>query len=184
MSRGFGFTTQKILLRLAGGVALGFSGSPGRYARVWRAIGREWKQINRQALYHAIRGLYQSKLVEYHENADGSVSVVLTRDGQNVALRYKLEEMTIPKPKQWDQKWRVILFDIPEPKKRLRDTLRMRLRQIGLRELQKSVFVHPYECRDEVDFLIELYDARRYVRFIEAHHIDNELHLKRRFRLI
>ena len=36
---------------------------------------------------------------------------------------------------------------------------------------------------EEIDFIIELYNARRYVRFIEAVNIDNELHLKRKFRL-
>lgn len=79
---------------------------------------------------------------------------------------------------------RVVLFDVPEDQKELRDALRMRFKRLGLIELQKSVFVHPYDCRNEIDFIIEFFDARRYVRFIEALHIDNELHLKHRFRLL
>jgi DNA-binding transcriptional regulator PaaX len=166
-----------------GGLALGLSGSPSRYKRVLKSMAYEWKQIERRELYRAIRRLYESKLIRQQENEDGSVSMVLTRTGREIALRYKLDEMRIASPKQWDKRWRIIIFDIPEKQRRLRDTLRMRLRQLGLIELQKSVFVHPYECRNEIDFIIELYNARRYVRYIEANNIDNELHLKTKFRL-
>lgn len=181
--KGFGPTAQKILLLLLGGLALGFSGSPIRYKRILKEMAWEWRAIDRRDLYRAIQQLYRSKLISYKRDKHGTTSIVLNRDGHKVALRYKLDEMEIKKPVQWDHKWRLIIFDIPEKKKRLRDTLRMRLKQLGLIELQKSVFVHPYECRNEIDFVIELYDARRYVRFIEATHIDTELHLKQKFRL-
>lgn len=180
----FGSTSQKVLLLLLGGVALGLSGSPSRYSRILKGISKEWRALDRQELYRSIHRLYESKLIDYSEHTDGSIEVILNREGRKVALKYKSDEMTIKSPNQWDKKWRVILFDIPENQKSLRDILRMRLKQLGLKELQKSVFVHPHECRDEIDFVIELYNARRYVRFIEAFHIDNELHLKRKFRLI
>lgn len=179
-----GATAQKVLLLLLGGVALGLSGSPTHYGRILKSISREWQVINNRELYRAIRRLYESKLISHRENKDGSVSIGLNREGRRVALRYKADEMTIPVPSRWDHKWRVVLFDVPEKHKRLRDALRNQLRQLGLQEFQKSVFVHPYECRDEIDFVIELYNARPYVRFIEGAHIDNELHLKRKFRLI
>ncbi|MDO8560863.1 MAG: hypothetical protein Q7R91_01465 [bacterium] len=182
--RTLGVVTQKTLLLLLGGVGLSLSGPPDRYRRVLKAVAREWREIDNRELHRAIRRLYESKLVSYKENKDGTVSVVLNREGQKTALRYKFDDMKIPKPSRWDQKWRVILFDIPETQKRLRDVLRIKLRQLGLQELQKSVFVHPYECKKEIDFVIELYDVRRYVRFIEAFHIDNELHLKKKFQLI
>lgn len=184
MMRKLGTTAQRVLLLLLGGVALGLAGSPTRYARVWKAISKEWREVDTYELYRNIRKLYESKLVSYAEHQDGSVSIVLTREGRKTALRYKLEEMVIPTPPKWDSKWRIVLFDIPERQKQLRDTLRMRLRQLGLLELQKSVFVHPHECRNEIDFAIELYNARPYVRFVEATYIDNELHLKKKFKLI
>ncbi len=179
-----GATTQKILLLLLGGLALGLSGSPRRYMRVAKEISREWRAIDRRELYRAIRRLYDSKLVSLKEEKDGSLSLIITREGKKIALHYKLDELVIPAPARWDKKWRVIIFDIPEKQKPLRDILRTRLKQLGLLELQKSVFVHPYECRNEIDFVIELYNARRFVRFIEAHRIDNELHLQKKFGLL
>jgi len=61
---------------------------------------------------------------------------------------------------------------------------RYHLNQLGFYEFQKSVFVHPYNCKDEIDYLIEFYNLRRFVRFVEADSIDNELHLKKYFHLL
>lgn len=182
--KGLSSTAEKVLLILAGGLALGLNASPGRHTRILKLVAKEWRAIERRKLSRAIQRLYESKLVDYVENQDGSISAVLNRSGKRVALRYKIDELHITKPKQWDKKWRVILFDIPETQKRLRDVLRGHLKNLGLMEFQKSVFVHPYECKNEIDFIIEIYDARRYVRFIEAYHIDNGLHLKKKFKLI
>lgn len=183
MTMRLGPLSQKILLLLAGGCALGFSRSPRHYGRLIKEISREWEKIERRALYLAIQRLYESKLIRYREHADGSVEIVLNREGRHQALRYQLNNLSIPKPARWDYKWRVVLFDIPEEQKKMRDALRERLKQLGLLEFQKSVFVHPHECRNEIDFMIELYQARRYVRFIEATRIDNELHLKKKFNM-
>ena len=178
-----GSTTKKILLLLMAGVALGFSGNPKRYGRILKETSKAWENINTEVLRRNIKNLYESKLIEYKEHKDGTVEIVLSERGMKRALRYNLDTMVIPKPKEWDKKWRVTLFDIPEKKKALRNALRTNFKQLGLKELQKSVFVHPYACRDEIDFIIELYDARRYVRFIEAHDIDNEFHLRKKFKL-
>ncbi len=48
---------------------------------------------------------------------------------------------------------------------------------------QKSVFISPFECKDEVNFVIEFFNLRPYVRFITATEIDNALHLKNQFGL-
>ena len=92
--------------------------------------------------------------------------------------------MEIRKPKVWDKKWRIVLFDIPELHRKSRDALRYRLRQLGFFEYQKSVFVHPYDCRDEIEYIIESYRIRKFVRFIIADSLDNELHLKKDFGLL
>lgn len=180
----FGRTTQKALILLLGGIGLAFSSNPLRYGRILKSVNRSWKNIDRQELKRAIRRLYESRLIGYREHDDGSTEIVLTREGHDIALRYKLDEMTISKPERWDEKWRVILFDIPEEQKVLRNSLREQLQKLGCFQFQKSVFVHPYECRNEIDFIIELFGARRYVRFIEAATIDNALHLKKWFHLL
>jgi hypothetical protein len=39
---------------------------------------------------------------------------------------------------------------------------------MGFYQLQKSAFVFPYPCREEVEFLGRLYDRNDYIRFIET----------------
>ena len=178
-----GRNQRTILLMLEAGAALALSGSPKTYFRILRHVKREWQKIEEQAMHAAIRKLYESKLIDARDNPDGTATIVLTQDGKKKALTYKIDEMEIRKPKSWDGKWRIIIFDIPEERRKTRDALRQHLQQLGCLELQKSVFVHPFDCRDEIDYLIEFYQIRRFVRFIVADSIDNAIHLKYKFRL-
>jgi DNA-binding transcriptional regulator PaaX len=183
MSKGLGDTQRKILILLLGGLALGLSRSPKTSFRVIKGIKEEWKEINRQSLRRAIKSLYRSKLIGEKQNADGTITLILTDRGKQKALTYDLDEIKIKKPATWDKKWRVALFDIPDNRKKIREALRGHLKNMQFYEFQESVFVHPYDCEDEVNYLIEFYDIRKFVRFIVAESLDNELHLKHHFKL-
>lgn len=184
MARGLGTIQRKILLLLIGGIALGLSGSPQRYFKILSAIGKEWENINKNSLRRAIRGLYESKLIDEKRNPDGTITLMLTENGKQKALTYNLEKMKIKSPKTWDKKWRIVLFDIPTDRNKIRDALRGHFKKLGFYEFQKSVFIHPYDCKDEIDYLVEFYDIRPFVRFIIADSIDNEFHLKHYFGLV
>jgi len=178
-----GANQKKILLLLAGGVSLGCARSSHQYFNILKACAKEWRKINTQELNRAISSLYKSKLLEEKENSDGSVTMVLSTSGKRVAMTFNLDEMKIKTPLRWDHKWRIVLFDVPEKYREGRDSLRTHLKNLGFFEYQKSVFVHPYECSGEIDFIIETYDLRRFVRFVLADFLDNELHLKAHFSL-
>ncbi len=186
MPRGLGTVQKRVLLLLMGGLVLGLTRSPGRYFKILKDIQREWRAIDRDALKKAIRSLYESRMISARDNPDGSVTIVLSRQGRasTRALTFNPDTLRIPVPAQWDGKWRIILFDIPHRMKKARDAFRFHLRRLGLYPLQKSVFVYPYECRDEIDFLIEFHHVRPYVRSIVAGEIDTELHLKQIFRQV
>ena len=178
-----GANQQKALLLLKSGLVLAISSSPIHQWHILRETAKEWGAINRRALRYAIQQLYHSRLLREQQNTDGSITLVLTEMGKERALRFSLDSMQIHTPARWDGKWRLILFDIPERFKKLRDTFREHLRRLGFYEFQKSVFIHPYDCKDELDFLIEFYNARKYVRSIIAEWLDNELHLRSHFKL-
>ena len=184
MSKGHGDTQRKILILLLGGLALGLSRSPKTSFKIIKGIKEEWKEINSQSLRRAIRSLYKSKLIGEKQNTDGTMTLVLTDKGKQRALTYDLDEMKIKKPERWDKKWRVVLFDIPENRKKIREALRGHLKNMQFYEFQESVFVHPYDCEDEINYLIEFYDIRKFVRFIVAESLDNELHLKHHFKFL
>ncbi|MDO8569723.1 MAG: CRISPR-associated endonuclease Cas2 [bacterium] len=177
-----GSTQEKILLLLLSGLTLGLSRSPRGYFKVLKATHKAWKEIDRRYLTSSIKALYQSKLIHQNDNRDGTVTFILSSEGKRTALTYNLDGMTVKKHK-WDNKWRIVIFDIPEKKKKIREIFRFRLKGLGFLELQHSVFVLPFECHNELEYIIEFYNIRRFVRFIKADHIDNELDLKHRFKL-
>ena len=72
------------------------------------------------------------------------------------------------KPKKWDGHWRIIFFDIKESKKNVRDALRHHLKNLNCYPLQKSVFVTPYPCKEEIDFLCEFYEGGTEIILAEA----------------
>lgn len=56
--------------------------------------------------------------------------------------------------KKWDQKWRVVIFDIAEVNKIIRNSLRNKLRELGFGMLQESVWVTPHDIgKDMQEFL-------------------------------
>lgn len=163
---------------------LGLQRRPDNYFKVIKALAHDWKEIDRRALYRSIKKLYSSRLIKTHRNNDGSWTFILTEDGKKKTLTYQIENIKIAPMKKWDGKWRIVLFDVPEKSRFIRDALRRILIRVGFFEYQKSVFVYPFECKDEIDFIIEFFYARPYTRFIVAESLDNEFHLKKHFELI
>lgn len=174
---------KKVLLLLAGGIGLSLAYSPKGYFKVIKEVSNEWRKINKIALKRAIKSLYQSKLIKEIENDDGSTTMVLSEKGKKKAITFNLDTMEIKRPAKWDKLWRIVLFDIPENKKQARDALRETIKKLGFHEYQKSVFIFPYPCQKEIDYIIEFFNLRPYVRILVAKSLDNELHLKDIFNL-
>ena len=178
-----GAVQQKLLLLLLGGFALSCTRSPSRQWRLIKGMRENWKEIDKGTAERAIASLYESRLIEERNNTDGTTTLILSENGKKRALTYRSRGMKIKPPKTWDKKWRVVIFDVPEDERDARNSLRKHLADLGFYKLQQSVAVHPFECRDEIDFLVELHDIRKYVRFMRVEHIDNELDIKLFFRL-
>jgi len=171
---------KKILLLLTAGAALSLNRCPGKYFKILGKLKKGWEGIESQKIKQDISELYRSKLVNVKNNKDGTFSLILAEKGRQKVLRYDLEKMRI-KSMRWDGRWRMVLFDIPERQKPARDALRSKLKRLGFFEFQKSIFVHPFSCKDEIEFLIEFFQIKSYVRYGLLERIDNELHLRRHF---
>ncbi len=176
-------TVQKILQKLAHVGDLGFlflfnADKPGIEGVILGETSRgNWR--TKQVIDRFIKQRY----VTIHEHDDGRCTVKITKIGMVRALTYQLNTMQLRKQKTWDRKWRVIIFDIPNKYRRTRDIFRMRLIQIGLYRLQESVYVSPYPCFDEVEFLRELYGVSFTVRYLLVERIEDSGTLLRHFSL-
>ncbi|MBI4066289.1 hypothetical protein HY411_01090 [Candidatus Gottesmanbacteria bacterium] len=141
---------------------------------------RRWRNWR---LKQTLEQLARQKYVIIRESTDGKVTIAITRHGMTRALSYELDTMSITPSKRWDGLWRVVIFDIPEAYKRMRDMFRMRLVQLGMYQLQESVYVSPYPCFDEVEFLRELYDVAITARYLLVQKIEDDATLRERFHL-
>ena len=180
----YGPTKQKILLLLATGLALGLQKTTiGQQVKIIQQAVKEWSWINRHYLSRCLREFRDDRLVEYDENDDGNIKIVLSEQGEKRVLQFKIDQLILPKLKHWDDHWRIVLYDIPEKNKPAREALREKLKELGFYEWQKSVFIFPFPCRDEIDFLIEFFEIRSYVRYAELSNPTNEAELKLHFEL-
>lgn len=110
-----------------------------------------WKDVNKTDLGRIIKRLEKQEMLTIRER-EGKVSIEITEKGKKRILEYDFENMKITSKKR-DGKWRLIIFDIPEGKKRNRDAFRKKLVQMGCIRLQDSVFASAFPCKSEVDFL-------------------------------
>jgi DNA-binding transcriptional regulator PaaX len=174
--------TKDILLILgASGLVITLALFPG----LAYVIDGVWKKrkYNERRFNYTLKRLQDQKMITIGQKGDKTV-IELTKKGKKRVLKYKLDEMKIKKPKKWDGLWRIVIFDIPEKKKIARDALRRKLKELDFVKIQKSVFVHPYPCRDEIDFIKEIFEVRPYVNLIIAKSIDGEARLKCHFKLL
>lgn len=145
-----------------------------RYFKVLdkRTREREYRRVLR---YMKKQGLIKYSTEDYEHG------IQITKAGIKRAKQADLDRMNIVRPKSWDEKWRIVFFDIPETDKQARDHFTGKLKALGFRKLQRSVWVHPFPCRDEIATVTHQYDVSRFVTYIETSFIDSQEKLKVRF---
>ncbi|MBI4136162.1 MAG: CRISPR-associated endonuclease Cas2 [Candidatus Vogelbacteria bacterium] len=122
-------------------------------------------------------------LVSFGKNNEGQTTIRLTDKGRKELKRYGIGTKVISKPRRWDGKYRLIIFDIKEWKRNVRNELRNWLRQLGFLLLQRSVWVYPYECREVIVLLKAHFKIGREVLYITADEIENDRWLRQEFGL-
>lgn len=132
-----------------------------------------WKRFNIPYLKRTLTRLEKQKLVEITE-ADGKQVVKITRQGRQKILRMSLDTFSIPIPKNWDRKWRLVSFDIPVSYTLQRKIFVEYLSAWKFYPFNESVYLHAYPCLKEVDFLREYLGIGEYVRLLVVTDIEND----------
>lgn len=110
----------------------------------------------------------------------------LTIQGEGLIDALYAGAYVIPLPVRWDGKWRVIMFDVPEKRKKIRDTLRMLLRSAGFVHFQDSAWIQPYPCDELVTLLrSHLESGKGEIRYLVASFVDeSDYAFRKHFNLI
>ena len=141
-----------------------------------------WKKFNRHRIRQFVGQLQKQGMIKRHIKGDQG-HYILTEKGKHFAMKYNIDKLQLVKQKKWDNKWRIVIFDIPERKKIARDALRSKFLKIGMRQLQKSVFIYPFECKNEIDFVSDFFCVGEDILYMEANVHDVNKSLKRIFDL-
>lgn len=91
------------------------------------------------------------------------------------------DQMINVKPKYWDKKWHLVIFDIPNEETTKRNILRSKLVEFGFLKLQESVYIYPFNCLNEINLIKAMYNLSKYVQYIVADHVETEINLVHRF---
>ena len=117
------------------------------------------------------------------EKNDRGKFVKLTDKGKRQLRAWGEYKYFIKKPKKWDGKWRVIIFDIKTKRNNIRDKLRTTLKRIGFIQLQRSVWVYPHDCEDFIILLKADFKIGKDVLYMIVDKIENDMVIKSRFSL-
>lgn len=174
---------REVLTLLAEGIILKFHRSPRGYFKLAVRNTIPWQRFHRKTLLYAIHSLYRQGLVAIDEDARGITSITLTAAGRQASQALRAASR-LARPEGWDRKWRLILFDIPEGKKKLREAFRYQLRRMGFAEFQRSVFIYPYPCAREIDALTAQLGLHDHIVMVTAESVSNEFQFKKLFGLL
>lgn len=178
--------TKFLLMVIAlGGIAFGGAVVPGilKVLKEFK-LSEEKTGYNKKRISDALGNLKRQKLVEIVRDENNKTTVKLTNKGQKRVRRFSIDTLKIKKPKKWDSKWRIVIFDIPTKPKiynLAREALRQKIKELNFYQLQKSVWVYPYECEDEILFIAEAYEVQKYIEIITAEKLLCEKELRKIF---
>ena len=119
----------------------------------------------------------------FFEKTDKGTFMRLTQQGEDKLIRFELLGYKLKKPKKWDKKWRMLIFDIKEERKRTRDKIRFTLNRIGFLRLQDSVWVYPYDCEDFVTLMKADFKIGRDLLYLIVDTIEGDAKIKNYFKL-
>ena len=189
----YGEITKGILMYFAGILTSGYSSIQNRKGANLSLLINNLQdllktinnyQIKKAKVLRALKKLEKNEVLDIQEN-DGKVTVHLKNENHPKIIEYSIKILLDfkKKNKQWNGKWFLVFFDVPETQRNKRDYLRRYLIKLGFYQYQKSVYLFPYECEKEVELIKKIVEGAKYMKYIIAEKIEDELKAKEYFKL-
>src|SRR3989344_7673981 len=139
----------------------------------------KWQKYN---INRSIKRLKDHSLICFETSSRGTF-MRLTQKGEDKLRKFELLGYKLKKPKKWDHKWRMLIFDIKEERKGTRDKIRFTLKKIGFLRLQDSVWVYPYDCEDFVTLMKADFKIGKDLLYLIVDTIEGDKAIKNFFKL-
>ncbi|MFA5172780.1 MAG: CRISPR-associated endonuclease Cas2 [Candidatus Paceibacterota bacterium] len=160
----------------AGALLIPIALSPGGAQLLKKIIDlyKNGGKIERYRIVQDLNKLQKRKLISLKKLENGDLKAVITKKGKKEVLSFNAEKIVLKKEIPEDKKWRMVMFDVPVSKNRQRRTLSARLKKMGFYKLQKSVFITPYECEKEIDFISSVLEVGEDILIFKVDSFDGE----------
>ena len=147
---------------------------------------KEYKKIEveEKKVRRILKNFEEKEILSLAEK-DGDVYVRSLNKDNPALIKYSLKPILDfkQKNKKWTGKWYLVFFDVPEIQRNKRNYLRIFLKKLGFYPYQKSVYLFPYECEEEIKLIKKIVEGGKYMKYIVAEKIEDESEVKRFFQM-
>jgi phenylacetic acid degradation operon negative regulatory protein len=120
----------------------------------------------RNSYLSAVSKMLSTGNIERKVDKKGETYLEITSKGIK-RFKRKFPILSLQK-KKWDGEFMVVIFDIEEKKRKERDALRIKLRELGFGMLQESVWVSPYHFEEDLREFLTGLELEKYVFVFNA----------------
>ena len=100
--------------------------------------------------------------------------IKLTKRGEKILQEIEIKDLSIEKPAKWDKIWHLVSYDIPEHLKKERDWFRWNLEKLGFLQIHKSLWVLPYDCKEEIAIISQHLKISPFVVYMNTDSLPRE----------
>jgi len=145
-----------------------------------------YNSYKKDQVKRAVHDLKRQKLIKKYKDSQSAGKTLYQLTGEGVALIKKRLALANLKNKvkkiTWDKKWRVVIFDVPESERHLRDVLRYNLKEIGFVMVQMSVWAYPFDVFEELEILIPDIRKHKWIKLMTVKMESEDEQLKKKFK--
>lgn len=134
-------------------------------------LHKNWNRIRRKRIYEAVKRLNKKRFIELNQKGN-ELYLEITKNGKKLIKNFNYANIKLHGCKKWDKKWRMVIFDIPEKKQKERRVFSLKLKDLGFYPLQESVYIYPYDCQNEIDFICNFLNIDRHVNYCTLEALD------------
>ncbi|MEK7535496.1 MAG: CRISPR-associated endonuclease Cas2 [Patescibacteria group bacterium] len=174
---------KAILTTLTVGAVVLLAGGALAQGLVKALVSGGLKKRPTSTISKSLKGLLDGGYVIFRDTERGK-KLEITNKGRNYLTLIESDEFIFKKPKKWDKKFRLVIFDIKEEKRGDRRRLRDFLRKIGFMRLQNSVWVYPYDCEDLITLIKSEFRIGKGVLYVIVDSIEYDKPIREHFSLL
>lgn len=180
--RRWGIFQKALLFAAVGGLMVAIGAVPD-FSKILKHYAGQKKGARFNYRVKSVLGRLAARGLITFEERGGKRYARITETGKQVLELEILREKSLRKPKHWDKRWRVVIFDIPERRRSIRVRLRRFMEEYGFVRLQNSVWVYPYDCEDLIALAKAKFRIGVDVLYLIVEQVERDTHLREHFGL-